>query len=142
MSKGKKLTLDDFRKKALQREKAKKLFTFIDVEDFGEIRFERPTNNEILRYMNECARAVKTDEKGKVIEQDLTIMFEASKELVYTCCEFLQDRELREELEIKDPLDVVSKIFGINGTIEIASQIIEEFEGRKLAEEVVEDIKN
>ncbi|KYH35831.1 hypothetical protein CLTEP_02240 [Clostridium tepidiprofundi DSM 19306] len=142
MSKGKKLTLDDFRKKALQREKAKKLFTFIDVDGFGEIRFERPTDNEILRYMNECARAVKVDEKGNVTEQDLSITFEASKELVYVCCPFLQDRELREELDIKDPLDVVSKIFGINGTIEIASQIVEEFEGGKLTEQVVEDVKN
>lgn len=142
MAKNIRLTLDDFRKKALQREKDKKLFAFIDVEGFGELKFSRPSDNDILKYMDECARAVKTDGKGNPVEKDLKVLFEASKELVFNTCDYLGDKALREGLGIKDPMDMPSKVFGIAGTIDIAGQIMEEFEGQNLVEEIEDIVKN
>lgn len=142
MDKETKLTLEDFRNRALQRERDKKLFVFLEVEGFGEVKFSRPKENEILTYMDECAKAVKTDEEGNAISQDLRMIFEASKSLVYFSCDFLQDKELRESLGIKDPLDAPFKVFGINETISLAGEIMAEFEGGNIVEEIDDLVKN
>lgn len=137
-----KLTLEDFRRKAIQRNRDKLMYKDIEVEGYGKIIFKRPSENEILAYMDKVSGAITVDEYENVVEQDMTQMLEAGKELLYPNCAFLQDKELHEALEIQDPLDVVSKVFGIQGTMDIASKMMDAFEGTKVQEQVDDEIKN
>lgn len=147
MASEKVLTLEDFRAKAIKKHNERKKVADIEVAGYGLIRFTRPSEEQLLSYMDNCAKAIvtaKDEETGKnvVVDQDLALILEASKELVYSCCPFLQDNELREELGIKDPLDTPVSVFGINTTMEIAGMIADEFEGEKVEKEVKEEIKN
>jgi len=138
----KKLTLEDFRRKAIEKNKNKLMFKDIEVEGYGKITFKRPTENEILTYMDKVANAITTDENENVTGQDMTMMLEAAKELIYPNCDFLQDKELHEALEIKDPLDIVTKVFGVQGAMNIACKIMDVFEGAKAQEQAEQEIKN
>lgn len=134
----KKLTLEDFRKKALENKKNKLMVKEINVEGFGPIPFKRPGDDLSLEYLNAAAKVVKTNKNGDVIDSNISILANAAKELVYNCCEYLHDKELQDEYECQVPYDVVFKIFGISKTMELADILTDSFD----ANEVKEDIKN
>ncbi len=135
-SKGKVITIEDFIKKATERQSNKKMFADIET-GMGLLRFKRPSDNQLLSYMNEVAKGVKGDKDGNVIETNLGVMYEAGKELIYNTCEYLHNEELHKALDIVDPLDAV-KVFGINEVVEISGQIADEFN----TEDIQAKIKN
>jgi hypothetical protein len=137
-----KLTLEDFRRKAIEKSKSKLAFKDIAIEGYGVITFKRPPENQILAYMDKVAAAITTDENEHVVGQDMTQLLEAAKELIYPNCAFLQDKELHEALSIKDPLDIVTGVFGVQGAMSLASQIMDAFEGEKIQEQAEQEVKN
>ena len=91
----------------------------------------------MLEYLNGAARGAKIKD-GEVKETDLLPVAEASKKLVYKCCNFLHDAELQESIEAVDPYDTPSKIFGLTNVISLAEKITDIFG----ASDVKSDIKN
>ncbi|WP_099192224.1 hypothetical protein [Tepidibacter mesophilus] len=142
MNKNTVLTLEVFRKKAIEKEQQRIKFTDIEVDGFGLVRFNRPTDNQLIEYSNRISNAFKFNKKGEVLGQDLTEIYEANKELVYITCEFLQDKKLRESLEIKDPMDMPFKVFGIDETQNLADKIDKAFSSESVKEKVEEEVKN
>lgn len=138
----KKLTLEQFREKAMKKHKSRKMVAEIEVENYGKITFKRPKDSQMLTYLNETANSIQTDDAGNVIGQDIVRLLDSSKELVYMSCPFLQDEKLKESLGIKDPLETPVELFGMKETMNIAKCIVEEFEGLQVDKEVDEEIKN
>lgn len=133
-----KLTLEDFRRKALDNKKNKLMVKEIQVEGFGAVPFKRPNDDTSLEYLNSAAKAVKANRNGEIVDSNISLLANAAKELVYKCCDYLHDSELQEEYECQEPYDIVFKIFGISETIDLAEKLTDEFD----VKEVKEDIKN
>jgi len=142
MSKNK-LTLADFTKKAAEKYNNRKMIIEIEVEGMdGTVTFTRPSQDDLLIYKSKNTNAIKTEEgkngKPQVTEMDFILLTEAAVELIYNSCTFLQDESLQKTLEVVDPYDVVTKVFGTDNAMDIANKISDEFSG----EEVSEKIKN
>lgn len=133
-----KLTLEQFKAKAIDKFKKRKLVADIEVKGFGPLTFNRPSDNDLLEYLNGAAKGAKFDKDGEVKETDVKPVVEASKILVYKSCAFLHDSELQDEVEVKDPYDTAIKIFGLTETIELAEKISDIFN----TGDIQEDIKN
>ncbi|MGB6129670.1 MAG: hypothetical protein WBG30_13075 [Psychrilyobacter sp.] len=136
------LSLEHFIKKAMEIESKREKLFLIDTGDFGEIEFKRPTTKEMLNYIDGTSNSVQTDSDGEVVSQDTEGILDASKELVYQCCSYMQSTELRESFDIENPLDTPVKIFGINKTNEIARKIMEKVNGNNSIKKATEEIKN
>lgn len=136
------VTLESFRDKAIDKHRNRKLVADIEVKGFGMIPFKRPSDNDLLEYVNGAAKGAKVrrDENGKTVvdETDITPVAEASKILVYKCCEYLHDKELQEEVDPDEPFDMPFLIFGLTETISIAEKISDTFGSNEIAK----DIKN
>ncbi|MBU3147015.1 hypothetical protein [Clostridium sp. CF012] len=137
-----KLTLEDFKAKAIKKIQDRKMSIDIEVEGYGVITFNRPTENELLAYVGKSSDAIKTDKDDNTISQDMVAMLESAKDLVYSVCGFLKDAEFQKTLEVIDPLDSVTKVFGIKETMSIAADIAKEFMDDKTMEKVETEIKN
>ncbi|EPY2283510.1 hypothetical protein ACTQ4P_05645 [Clostridium sporogenes] len=142
---GKKITLEDFIKKATDRYNKRKKVVEIEIKGVGTLVFKRPTDSELLEFKDTLANSVKMSKgstsKGSTIDKlDYKKMLEASKELVYKSCEYLHNTELMQDLDCAEPYDIPIKIFGIDGTIELAQRINEEFED--INADVEKTIKN
>ena len=140
---GNKLTLADFTKKATDKYNSRKMIIEIEVEGMdGTVTFTRPSQNDLLVYKSKNANAIKTEEgkngKAQVAEMDFVLMTEAAVALIYNSCTFLHDENLQKSLEVVDPYDIVTKVFGTDRTMDIANKISAAFSD----EEVVEKIKN
>lgn len=135
----KKVTLNDFIKKAVDKQSNKKMEADIPILDYGEITFKRPTNDQMLEYMNISMNAVKMDKDRNVISTDYASLNEAAKQFIYFTCPFLQNQELQDSLGVKDPFDTPVEAFGIENIAGIATQIQNEFRDKK---RVKEEIKN
>jgi len=136
-----KLTLEDFIKKSVELYQKRK--TCLDVKtNVGVVTFARPSENELLIYISKTSDAVVTDKDNKVISQDMAAMLDASRELVYSTCSYLKNVDLQKSLEVVDPLDIVTKIFGINKTMEIAGEIAAEFMDSETHKKVEKAVKN
>jgi hypothetical protein len=125
-----KITFDEFVAKATAKKNNKKLVTDIYVDDeFGKVTFSRPSNNDILQYINNVSKSLIFDKEGNMTGQDTVLMFEASRELVYATCPYLQNKELHQALDIVDPFDVVAEVFGVQNTIDLATRVKDTFDG-------------
>lgn len=138
-----KLTLADFTKKATDKYNNRKMIIELEVEGMdGTITFTRPSQNDLLAYKSKNNNAIKTEKgkngKAQVAEMDFILMTEAAVELIYNSCTFLHDENLQKSLEVVDPYDIVTKVFGTDRTMDIANKISDAFSD----EEVVEKIKN
>lgn len=136
-----KLTLEDFTRKAIAKFENRKMVIDIEIKSFGgTLTFTRPTENMLLEYSNDNANAVKTKEnaegKHEVIAMDMPLMLQASKKLLYNTCSFLRDSELQKSLNIMDPYDIVTQVFGIDETIELAGNVVSEFKDNKVEETI------
>lgn len=137
MNKTTKLTLEDFIAKAENKYTNRKKSIDIYLESFeGEITFNRPADNELLKYLNDVAKAIKIDKLGNVLEQNMQIMLEAAKELVFNACEYLHSSELQKSLEVVDPTDITLKVFGIEKTMEIAEEIADVFMDKDIQKKI------
>lgn len=137
-----KLTADLFIEKALRKQEERKKPFELEVGDYGLVSFNFPSTNQLLNYMDSATNAVTLDDKGTVISQDISLIVEASKELVYNCCPILKNSELQTQLEIQDPLDTPIIVFGIDEVTNIAGIIAEKAQGSKTQNEVVDKVKN
>ena len=138
----KRVTLESFKSKAIDRHRNINLVEYIEVKGFGMIPFKRPSDNDLLEYVNGAAKGAKVrrDENDKVVvdETDITPVAEAAKILVYKCCEYLHDKELQKEVEPDEPFDMPFIIFGITETIAVAEKISDVFDSN----EIGKDVKN
>ncbi|MBE1305839.1 hypothetical protein G4W71_17690 [Clostridium botulinum] len=128
MNKDKKITLEDFIKKATNRYNKRKKVVEIEVEEFGALTFTRPSDSDILEFKNTLANSIKMSKDESIDKLDYRQMLNASKELIYNSCEFLHSNELMQDLECGEPFDIPIKVFGIDGTIQLAQKINEAFE--------------
>ena len=55
----KKLTLEQFKAKAIDKFKNRKLIADIEVQGFGTVPFKRPSDNDLLEYLNEQRKVQK-----------------------------------------------------------------------------------
>ncbi|NHI47971.1 hypothetical protein FDE94_08830 [Clostridium botulinum] len=128
MSKDKKITLEDFIKKATDKYNNRKKVTDIEVEGFGALTFTRPSDSDLLKFKDILANSIKFSKDESIDKLDYGQMLNASKELIYNSCEFLHSNELMQDLECGEPFDIPVKIFGIDGTVQLAQKINEAFE--------------
>ena len=136
-----KLTLADFTKKATDKYNNRKMTIEIEIEGMdGTVTFNRPSQNDLLVYMSKNTKAIKSevgkDGKSQVSEMDFVLMTEAAVELVYNSCAFLHDNDLQKSLDVVDPYDIVTKIFGADKTMDIANQINDAFTDEKVTEKI------
>ena len=142
MAKSNIITLEDFISKATQKYQDRKISMNINIDGMGLVTFSRPTENELLVYLNKSGNSIVTDKKGNVISQDMVTMLAASKDLVFSTCSYLQNIDLQKQLEAIDPIDTVTKVFGITKTMEIATDIAQEFMDKDMQSKVEKKVKN
>ncbi|NFH34474.1 hypothetical protein FDC49_19540 [Clostridium sporogenes] len=140
MDKAKKITLEDFIKKATEKYNKRKKVADIEVEGLGVLTFTRPSDSDLLKFKDVLANSIKFSKDESIDKLDYGRMLDASKELVYSSCEFLHNNELMEGLECGEPFDIPIKIFGIDGTIQLAQRVNEQFEDSNA--EIEKTIKN
>ncbi|APH22912.1 hypothetical protein [Clostridium botulinum] len=140
MSKSEKITLKDFIKKATDKYNKRRKVMDIEVEGFGLLTFTRPSDSDLLKFKDILANSIKMNKDESIDKLDYGRMLDASKELVYSSCEFLHNNELMESLECGEPFDIPVKIFGIDGTIQLAQRVNEQFEDSNA--EIEKTIKN
>ncbi len=126
------IQFDEFLRKARDKKANEIKVIGMEVKDIGVIEFTRPTNEYILKFMERVDSS-----NGKFTEE-----FNHFKELLYTHCSLLQKKELREEFKVNSPYDLVTEIFGINETAELANEFMEKFGFGDADKEETEDIKN
>ena len=97
MDKVTRLTLEDNTRAKLQRDKDKLTMKEIEVPSLGKaLLFKRPTDEMILDYIEAAGEDASPRNMVRHYE-----------EIIYMCCEMLQNPELHEELEVVDPIDTV-----------------------------------
>lgn len=141
------LTLEDIIEKLNKNEEKKIKITHIDVKNFGLMEFVRPHDNDILQYLSDLTNTVEFEEnletsEKKIKKIDLRKSLDISSEFIYKCCPMLQKKEIRDIHSNLSPYDIPSQIFGINETIELATQLNEIFEGASEISQKKETIKN
>ena len=136
----KRMTLAEFKAKAIDKYKKRVLVTDIEVKGFGKVPFNRPSDDDLLEYLNGAAKGAKiskdADDKVKVDSTDIIPVAEAAKVLVYKSCSYLHDKELQEEAEVIEPYDTPFKIFGVDATMDAAEKISDVFNSGEIQEEV------
>ena len=124
----KKATFKDLIAKKIQKEKDQFKSKEIPVTSMGRsLTFIKPKDDILLEVIDEIGEGKSTGD-----------MIQAFKTLIYHTCPMLQDVELHKELDIIDPMDVVSSLFDLSDIMEIGQQLLElvDINGS------VEDIKN
>lgn len=132
----KKMTLEDFKAKAIDKYKRRILVADIEVKGFGTVPFKRPSDNDLLEYLNGAAKGAKLNKDGEIKETDVMPIAEAAKVLVYNTCSYLHDSELQENVEVIDPYDTPFKVFGVDATMNAAEKISDIFNSGEIQEEV------
>lgn len=131
MKKTVKATLSDFLAKKLKKEEDQNKTLDISVSSMGGKTFsvKKPTDNQIMDFIEELG---DTKSAKKAIEETM--------KLIYRNCPDLQDKELHEALEIKDPYSVMDVLFDFKDKQEIMEQF-NAFTGFK-ADNIDEELKN
>lgn len=123
------IQFEEFLRKATKKQEEKAKVIVMDIEDFGPVEFTRPETNYTLDFMEKIEKAEGFKES-----------FELFKELLYTHCPILQKKELRDQIKVNSPYDLVPEIFGIQETAALANEYMEKFGFS--SEEEDDDIKN
>lgn len=121
MTKGKYETasMDDILKAVDWKERYKERVVEVDIPFLERsLEFRAPTRDEFIRFF---------DELGIDTESQCA----AYAHLIYDKCGLLHDKELHELLEIKDPYDVVEKLFSVQTILEIGQKLNIEFDINK-----------
>ncbi|MDD2217952.1 MAG: hypothetical protein PHW03_05895 [Eubacteriales bacterium] len=122
-----KATIEDLLARKMQKEENRAKTYEIPVVSMGGkvLTFKRPSDEMRLDLM---------DEMGSNPDMRKTIgMY---KKIIYLSCEMLQDKELHEELGIKDPFDTVDAIFDLDDITDIGEKLMDAMESP------VDEIKN
>lgn len=124
----KKATLQDFLAKKVKKEEGKNSTIDIYVTSMDRtITLKKPSDDRLYDYANSVGSM-----------QDIRVVIEANKQLIYDCCQELRSTELHEALGIKDPYDVMNELFEITDIKEIMNKF-NKFIGNK---NINEEIKN
>lgn len=108
------LTLEDLLAKKELKEKNEIKFKDIYVKSLdGKLKFEKPTKEDFFK----CMDTVQD-------EQDTESIYEAYKQLIYTCCPILKTKELQETYKAKH-FDIVDKLFNTGEVLTIGNDLIE-----------------
>ena len=132
----KELTLDEFINKSFDCLENRKDVEYLPVKGFGKIPFNRPTDNELLKYLNAASKGATLDEEGKAKMIDMTPIAIASKTLVYQSCTYLHDKRLLEKSGVEEPFDIAFKLFGISETIDLAGKISDKFGSNEVSKKI------
>ncbi|NYC27923.1 hypothetical protein [Clostridium saccharobutylicum] len=97
--------------------------------DGKTITVKKPNDEDLLNYIEDLGDSKSAK---KVIEETM--------KLIYRNCADLQDKELHEALEIKNPYDIINVLFDFKDKQEIMEQF-NSFIGLK-ADNIDEEIKN
>ena len=121
MTKGKyeNASMDDLLRSIEWKSKYKERTVKIDIPFLERsLEFSTPTQDEFLRFF---------DEFGESAEKQ----YDAYSHLIYDTCPILHDTQLHEALDIKDPYDVVGKLFSAQTVFEIGAELNSEFDINK-----------
>ena len=148
------MTLEQFIPKVREKEESKIKITTLQIENFGEVEFERPNTSVMLKFQKEIMASYNSeiteteDEENQEVKKIKTSDIEmdkfakASSVFVYNSCSMLRTKEIREIYKKNHPEDIPLELFGMNEVIAIAVDVFNKFEGRKEVTEVEEDVKN
>lgn len=148
------MTLEQFIQKVRGKEESKIKITTLQIENFGEVEFERPNTSVMLKFQKEIMASYNSeiteteDEENQEVKKIKTSDIEmdkfakASSVFVYNSCSMLRTKEIREIYKKNHPEDIPLELFGMNEVIAIAVDVFNKFEGRKEVTEVEEDVKN
>lgn len=148
------MTLEQFIQKVREKEESKIKITTLQIENFGEVEFERPNTSVMLKFQKEIMASYNSeiteteDEENQEVKKIKTSDIEmdkfakASSVFIYNSCSILRTKEIREIYKKNHPEDIPLELFGMNEVIAIAVDVFNKFEGRKEVTEVEEDVKN
>ena len=148
------MTLEQFIQKVREKGESKIKITTLQIENFGEVEFERPNTSVMLKFQKEIMTSYNSevteteDEENQEVKKIKTSDIEmdkfakASSVFVYNSCSMLRTKEIREIYKKNHPEDIPLELFGMNEVIAIAVDVFNKFEGRKEVAEVEEDVKS
>lgn len=111
----KKMTLNDYIAKAKQKEQSVKEFKNLILNNVdGEIVVKKLDDGKILDLMDEM-------EEDASMRENIGVF----KEVVYESVPMLKKKELVENFELTEPIDIVTKIFEIGEIIKISEKILD-----------------
>lgn len=122
----KKATIQDFLAKKIKKEENKSATIDVTVTSMEKtITLKKPTEEQILDYANEIGD-----------NSNLRVNLEANRKLIYICCDELNNPELHELLEVKDPFDVPRVLFDMEDVKEIMEQFKQLISHKKVESEI------
>lgn len=143
------ITLQDFINKVKEKENNKVKITTIEVEGFGEIEFQRPSDEELLRYNNEILNCFKGDIRNENIGKEIDISMVDMEKMVlnastfiYNSCSFFRAKEIRDMYKENEFTKIPLLILENSETLKIANELNAVFKGKSTKEEVEKEIKN
>ena len=147
------MTLEEFIKKAKEKENNKIKIVHLEVKEFGKIEFIRPKESDLIKFNNDLASCIDVEykgidneeerEKGIGIESfDFSKYATVSSEFIYKCCSFLREKEVRDMYPDTEFYNIPLVVFGQNEVIKIASELNNQFKGIETRKEVTEAVKN
>lgn len=142
------MTLQEFINRARQKEEQKIKAVTLEVVDFGEITFTRPTKEELMEYtqvmmdMYQEANKNENTELGVDFKIDYIEMVKVASKLVYNCCPMIREKEVREMYPKNEFIEIPELIFGANEVIRLAGKLHKAFSGLQEAKKTIDDIKN
>jgi len=119
-------TLQDFLSKKIKMKEDETKTKDIYVTSMDKtLTMAKPTESQIIAYANELG-------DGK----DLEMRLEANRKLIYNCCRYLQQPEVLEGLELKDPYDIARTLFDIDDVKEIMNGMTSLISNKRIEEEI------
>lgn len=109
-------TFDELLAKREQRKADKLAVTNLTVPNSDKtLLVKKPTDAKVMRFYGQIAEA----------SGEFEPMLTATDEIIYHCCDQLQDPKLREALGVADPLDVVPALFTVQERNLMGQQMME-----------------
>lgn len=153
------MTLEEFIAKTKEKEESKIKIIVLEVEGFGKIEFQRPSESKFLKFSNEMLSSVKgLDLSSKTEEEmedadaaqnnikteniNLVSFAKAASEFIYHSCSYMRDQQIRKIYKNSAFEDIPLCILGQSNVITLATMIYKEFNGKKEVQEIEEELKN
>ena len=110
------LTLEQLLAASERREAALNKTEEIEVPQLGgTLLFKRPSDEMMLDFVNRVNAAGEDDMMGVTVDE--------MAKIIYSCCDQLRDKELYEQLDVGDPVDVVHKILDAGDIIDLGDKV-------------------
>lgn len=111
------ISFDELLAKREQREKDRLKVGNIPVPGTDKyLIVKMPSDSKMLDLFGKFVISYRDSDMGNLLRM--------SDEAIYTCCEQLQDKNLREALGISDPLDVIPALFTVPERNEMNTSIL------------------